>query len=152
MKGIMRYKPVGCGLARLDPLLDIDEMINKFMVHPLTLLGDEAENEPQIRMDVRESDGKYLVNAEIPGANKDDIHVSVEGKRVIISAEVKHEKSIKEGLRAIRSERSYGMAQHSFTLACEVDQDKIQAQYKNGVLQLTLPKSSEALHKEISIS
>ena len=110
------------------------------------------EIEPQIKMDVKEADGKYVVNAEIPGVSKDDIHVTVDGNRVSISAEVKKEKETKEGERVIRSERSYGMASRSFTLADEVDQGKVQAKYSNGVLELTLPKKPGAARKEISIS
>ena len=152
MNGITRYKPLGSELTRFDPLWNIDEMFNNFMTRPLSLLREGMEMEPQIRMDVKESDGKYLVNAEIPGVNKDDIHVSVDRNRVSISAEVKQEKEVKEGERVIRNERSYGMASRSFTLADEVDQDKIQAKYNNGVLELTLPKKPGAARKEITIS
>ena len=52
--------------------------------------------EPQIKMDVTEANGNYVVKAEIPGVKKDDIHVTVEGNRVAISAEVKQEKEEKE--------------------------------------------------------
>jgi len=52
----------------------------------------------------------------------------------------------------IRSERSYGMASRSFTLADEVDQDKVQARYSDGVLELTMPKKTGASRKEIPIS
>jgi len=83
---------------------------------------------------------------------KPGIHVSVEGKRVSISAEIKQEKEVKEGERLIRCERSYGMTSRSFNLADEVDQSKIQAKYNNGILELTLPKKPGAAHKEISIS
>jgi len=152
MNGITRYKPLSSELTRLDPLLDIDDMFSKFMMRPFSLFREGMEMEPQIRMDVKEADGKYLVNAEIPGVNKDDIHVSVEGNRVSISAEVKQEKEAKEGERLIRCERSYGMASRSFTLADEVDQGKIQAKYNNGVLELTLPKKPGAARKEITIS
>ncbi len=152
MNGITRYNPLGSTLTRFDPFLDMDDMFNQFMMRPLSLLREGVEMEPQIRMDVKESDGKYLVNAEIPGVNKDDIHVTVDGNRVSISAEVKQEKDVKEGERVIRSERSYGRASRSFTLADEVEQDKIQAKYNNGVLELTLPKKPGAGRREISIS
>jgi len=116
------------------------------------LLRESVGIEPQIKMDVKEADGKYVVNAEIPGVNKDDIHVTVDGNRVSISAEVKQEKETKEGSRVIRSERSYGVASRSFTLADEVDQNKVEAKYNNGVLELTLPKKPGSTRKEISIS
>lgn len=153
MNGITRYSPFSSELTRFDPLWDIDDMFNRFMMRPFPLSNEGMGRlEPQIRMDVKESDGKYLINAEIPGVNKDDIHVTVDGKRVSISAEIKQEKEAKEGERVIRSERSYGTASRSFTLADEVDQDRIQAKYNNGILELTLPKKAVASRKEIPIS
>ena len=152
MNGITRFKPLGSELTRFDPLGDIDDMFNRFMMRPAMLFREGVEIEPQIKMDVKESDGRYLVNAEIPGVNKDDIHVTVDGNRVSISAEVKQEKEVKEGERVVRSERSYGMASRSFTLADEIDQNQVLAKYNNGVLELTLPKKPGASRKEISIS
>lgn len=150
MSNITRFKPFGNELARFDPFWDVDDIFNRFMMRPL--LREGMEIEPQIKMDVKEADGKFVVNAEIPGVNKDDIHVTVEGNRISISAEVKQEKETKEGERMIRCERSYGMASRSFTLADEVDQSKVQAKYNNGVLELTLPKKPGSTRKEISIS
>lgn len=150
MNNITRYNPFSSELARFDPFLDADDIFSRFMMRPL--LREGMEMEPQIKMDVKEADGKYLVKAEIPGVNKDDIHVTVEGNRVSISAEVKQEKETKEGERVIRCERSYGMASRSFTLADEIDQSNVQAKYNNGVLELTLPKKPGSSRKEISIS
>ncbi len=150
MANITRFSPFSNELARFDPFLDIDDMFNRFMMRPLLREGMEAE--PHIKMDLKEADGKYVVNAEIPGVSKDDIHVTIDGNRVSISAEVKHEKETKEGERLLRSERSYGMASRSFTLAEEVDQSKVQAKYSNGVLELTLPKKPGSTRKEIAIS
>lgn len=150
MASLTRFNPLHSELARFDPFWDIDDVFNRFMMRPM--LREGMEFEPQIRMDLKEAEGKYVVNAEIPGVNKDDIHVTIEGNRVSISAEVKHEKETKENERVIRSERSYGMASRTFTLAEEVDQGKVQAKYTNGVLELTLPKKAGAARKEIAIS
>ena len=101
----------------------------------------EAEEEaPQMRMDVTETDTGYMVKAEIPGVRKEDIHVEVEGPRVMITAEAKKEKEEKKEGRVIRSERMYGYASRSFTLGQEVDRAKAEAKYVDGVLTLTLPK------------
>lgn len=155
MNGITRHDPFNdlarsSLLKRFDPFWDVDDIFNRFMMRPFSREGMEIE--PQIRMDVKEADGKYLVNAEIPGVNKDDIHVTIDGNRVSISAEVKQEKEAKEGGRVIRCERSYGMASRSFSLSDEIDQGKVEAKYSNGVLELTLPKKSGASRKEIPIS
>lgn len=157
MSNITRFNPFRSELTRFDPLLtsfdpfvDMDDVMNKFMMLP-TLRGG-MEIEPQIKMDVKEADGQYLIKAEIPGVKKDDIHVTIEGNRVSVSAEVKKEKEEKEGERVIRSECSYGMASRSFRLADEVDQSKVQAKYTDGVLELTLPKKPGSSRKEIPIS
>jgi HSP20 family protein len=149
MSNITRYDPF-TELARFDPFLDMDDVFNRFMMRPALRSGMEME--PQIKMDIKEADGMYKVKAEIPGVNKDDIHVSIEGNRISISAEIKKEKEVKEGERVIRSERSFGMASRSFSLADEVDQGKVQAKYADGVLELTLPKKPGSSRKEISIS
>ena len=149
MSNITRFDPFA-ELSRLDPFMDIDDVFNRYMMRPVLRGGMELQ--PQIRMDVKEVDGEYRINAEIPGVKKEDIHVTVEGKRVSISAEVKQEKEVKEGEQLIRCERSYGMASRSFNLAEEVDQSKVQAKYNNGILELTLPKKPGAARKEISIS
>lgn len=150
MANITRISPFGNELSRFDPFWDVDDIFNRFMMRPFLREGMEAE--PHIKMDLKEADGKYVVNAEIPGVNKDDIHVTIEGNHVSISAEIKHEKETKEGERLIWAERSYGMASRSFTLAEEVDQSKVQAKYSNGVLELTLPKKPGSTRREITIS
>lgn len=155
MNGITRHDPFNDltgspQLKRFGTFWDMDDIFNRFMMRPFFREGMEFE--PQIRMDVKEADGKYLVNAEIPGVNKDDIHVTIEGNRVSISAEIKQEKEAKEGERVIRCERSYGMASRSFTLEDEVDQSKVQAKYSNGVLELALPKKAGSSRKEIPIT
>lgn len=147
MSNITRFEPLN-EIARIDPFLNVDDMLNRFMMRPLF----RGAVEPQIKMDVKEADGQYLVKAEIPGVNKDDIHVTIDGNRVSISAEVKQEKETKEGERLISSERSYGMASRSFSLGSEVDQGGVKASYNNGVLELTLPKKPGTASREIPIS
>lgn len=149
MSNITQFNPFK-KLTRLDPFFDMDDVLNKFMMRPVFREG--VEMEPQIKMDVKEANGQYMVKAEIPGVNKDDIHVTIDGNQISISAEVKHEKEEKEGERVIRSERSYGMVSRSFSLADEVDQSKVQAKYNNGLLELTLPKKPGTARKEIAIS
>lgn len=120
------------------------------LLRPWRLEG--AERTPQIRIDLSEADGSYAVKAEIPGVRKEDIDVRIDGNQVTISAEVKQEKEEKEGQRVLRSERQYGFASRSFTLADTVDEAKVEARYQDGVLQLTLPKRSPATQKRITIA
>lgn len=148
MHNITRYDPFS-GLTRFDPFGDIDDMFKGFALRPV-FRGMEAE--PQMKIDVSEEDKSYLVKAEIPGVNKDDIHVSVEGNQVSISAEVKKEKEEKEGKKVIRSERYYGNVYRSFTLGQEVDQSAAKAKYTDGVLELTLPKKPGSATRHLTIS
>jgi len=95
---------------------------------------------PQMKMDVSEADDTYTVKAEIPGVRKEDIHVEIDGAKVMITAEVKKDLEEKKEGRLLRSERSYGFASRVFTLGFEVDRAKAEAKYTDGVLTLTLPK------------
>lgn len=109
------------------------------------------EGAPRIKLDVSEQDGSYSVKAEIPGVRKEDIDVQVDGNLVTISAEVKTEKEEKEGGRVLRRERQQGYASRSFTLACPVDDAKVEAKYENGVLALMLPKKGGSATKRIAV-
>lgn len=148
MANITRFDPFN-ELARLDPFGNIEDMFKGFTLQPV-FRG--LQGEPQIKLDVSEEDHAYLVKAEIPGVKKEDIHISVDGKQVSISAEVKQEKEKKEGKRLIRSERYYGKVYRSFSLGQEVDQTAAQAKYADGVLELTLPKKAGSTAQEITVS
>jgi len=134
-------------MVHFDPFADFDEMFRGMMLRPVRL---EA-GPPQIRLDVAENDNAYTVHAEIPGVKKDDIHISVDGNLVSISAEVHHEKETRKGDRVIRSERHSGSLSRSFTLAHEVDQAATQARYNDGVLEVTLPKLTRSRPSPIAI-
>jgi len=101
-------------------------------------------------LDVYEDKDKYVVKAELPGLNKDEIDVSLDGHTLTISGERKQEEERKEG-ESYRSERYFGRFQRSITLPGVVDGNKIQAAYKDGVLNVTLPKSEEAKPKQIQV-
>ncbi len=94
-------------------------------------------------VDVMEKDGKYLVHAEIPGLNKDDIQVEYQNGYLTIRGEKKfeHEEKKKDFHRI---ERSYGRFSRTVEIPDEIKEDEIKAQYKNGVLELTLPMKDPA--------
>jgi HSP20 family protein len=127
----------------------MDEMFRQ-MLRPWRMEG--AERAPQIKLDVHENDASYTVKAEVPGVSKDDIDVRIEGNRVTLSAEVKKETEEKKHGRVLRSERRYGYASRSFTLGCEVDEAKAEARYKDGILELTLPKRAKTSSKRLPIA
>ena len=105
----------------------------------------------QIKLDVSEDSKAYTVHAEIPGVNKEDINVTIDGSQVSISAEVKNAKDVKEGEKVIRSERFYGKASRSFTLAQDVDEKAADAKYNDGVLTLLLPKLTSSRSKNLTV-
>jgi HSP20 family protein len=108
---------------------------------------------PPIRIDLTEDDGAYSLKAEIPGVSKDDIDVRIDGKQLTISAEVKQDKEEKKDGRVLRSERRYGYASRSFALDSAVDESKAEAQYRDGVLKMRLPKKTGAADgKKLSIA
>jgi HSP20 family protein len=116
-----------------------DDLAKGFWVKPLA--APQAE-ELKLKLDVKEDDKAYTVHAEIPGVKKEDIQISVQGDQVSIRAEVKREKEEKKGEKLLHSERYYGMVSRSFSLPTEVDDKATVASYKDGVLDLTLPKKS----------
>lgn len=146
MFNIIRHDPFS--VARSDPFADIDDLLKGFFVRPVAF---EGQTPMQIKMDVKENDGTYTVHADIPGVKKEDIHVTIEGNQVSISAEKKVEKEEKEGDKVLRSERYHGTVARSFTLGQDVDESKAEAKYSDGVLELTLPKKATTAGKTLSI-
>jgi len=139
MVNITKFSPAGDAL---------DDLFRGFFMQPVRF---EGQPDVQIKMDVSEDDKAYKVHAEIPGVKKDDIHVSIEGNQVSISAEVKNEKDVKEGEKLLRSERYYGSVSRAFSLAQDVDEGAAQAKYTDGVLELTLPKKVVASARKLVI-
>lgn len=114
------------------------DMAPGFYVKPLH--GDGLPSPSQIKVDVKESDKGYTVQAEVPGVPKEDIHVSIEGNVVTLRAEVKQQDSQSKDEKVLRTERYYGAVARSFQLPNDIDEGNAKAKYDNGVLTLTLPK------------
>ena len=105
-----------------------------------------------IKIDVKEAERDFTVLAEIPGVNKEDIAVEIDGNTVWLRAEVKRDTQEQDDERTIYSERSYGYVARSFSLPAEVDEATVSAEYKNGVLRLTLPKKAGAAGRRVAVS
>lgn len=102
-------------------------------------------------VDVMEGDREIVVSAELPGMDEKDIEVSVQKETLTIKGEKKAEREDK-GRDYYRMERSYGSFSRTVPLPAEVDIDKAEAQFRKGVLNVTLPKTSEALKETKKIS
>ncbi len=95
------------------------------------------------KVDVSETDKQLRIHAELPGMSEKDIEVSLARDSVTISGEKKQESE--ENVKGwYRMERSYGAFHRTVPLPCEVDPDKVEATFKNGVLNITLPKTAQA--------
>lgn len=142
MAGITRYNP-------MDELFN--ELSRGFFVRPF---GGRSESggEAGMKLDVKEDEKAYTVRADIPGVKKEDIHVDVDGNEITVRAEMKQEKEEKKGEKVLYTERSYGMVSRSFTLPTDVETDGAKAEYKDGVLCLTLPKKADGTGRRISVS
>jgi HSP20 family protein len=138
-------------ITRYDPFNDlVDDIFKGFLVRPVAYEGGRGEALPRAKVDVAEQNGAYKVTAELPGVKKDDIKVSIDGSQVTLEAEVKQEKETKDE-RVLHTERVFGKVTRSFALPQEVDEAKAEAKFKDGVLELTLPKKAAAQRKQISI-
>ena len=101
-------------------------------------------------MDVYETDQNIVMKAELPGVDPKNVEIRVEDGTLYLKGERKFEKEVKEE-NYHRVERSYGSFTRSFALPSSVDAEKAAAEYKDGVLTLTLPKKEEAKPKTIKI-
>src|SRR5690606_5830866 len=103
-------------LTRRDPFADL---LRGFFVRPVDFDLDINGRAPEMRVDVKEDADSYAVVAELPGVNKEDIHVNIDGRNISISAERKQEKEVKDGERVLRTERYFGQISRSFQLGQE---------------------------------
>jgi HSP20 family protein len=101
-------------------------------------------------VDISETEGEYQIKAEIPDVKKEDVKVTLEDGVLTIQGERKYEKEEK-GKKYHRIERSYGSFVRTFSLPDVIDEEKVKAEFKDGVLNLHLPKSEKAKPKAIEV-
>jgi HSP20 family protein len=102
------------------------------------------------RVDIAETDEAFVIKAEIPEVNKEDVKVTVDNSVLTIRGEKKQEKE-EEGKKFLRVERYYGSFTRSFTLPDNVDETKIKASFKDGMLNLQIQKTEKAKPKVIEV-
>lgn len=141
----------------LDFRSQMNRLFDDFFEQPLalspffgepTLMGDITP-----RLDVSETENEITISAELPGMEPEDIHITVDRNALTISGEKRAEKEEK-GKRYYRVERSYGSFRRSVALPKEVEESKIDATFKRGVLKVILPKTKSAQEesKQITIN
>lgn len=131
-------------------LFDVaDQLFNGFIPGVTRQNGVVAKGfQPQV--DIQDSENAVTLTAELPGINKDDVKVELENRVLTISGE-KARGGEEESAGFYRNERSYGAFKRSFTLPDEVDPEKLEAGFENGVLTLVLAKRPEAKPRTIEI-
>ena len=154
MPGLTRWEPFG----RWNPWKDLEELEKRLSSvlgpAPSTVGGEKKEAiavaEWSPLVDITEDEKKYVVKAEIPEMKKEDIKINVHDDVLTVSGERKYEKEEK-GKKYHRVERAYGSFMRSFTLPEDADGTKVNAEYKDGILKVHLPKSEKAKPKAIEV-
>lgn len=144
-------------LTRWDPFRELEDMsnrLNRFFSQPD--VRNIAENGGlhlaawTPAMDVQETDAEFLIKADLPDVKKDDVKVEVLDGSLSVSGERRQEKE-EQGKRFHRVERAYGRFERRLALPTAVDPKKIAAEFKDGVLQVHLPKSPTAKPQSIDV-
>ena len=134
-------------LRTLDPFKEIRDLEERFKsMSPAFLDSHEGEFSPSVN--TREGEYAYHIEVDLPGVKKKDIHVEVKDNRLIISGERKTKKEMKED-NYHRVESSYGKFERSFTLPSNVDAENVDANSKDGVLEVVLPKKERSKQGKI---
>ncbi len=151
---LIRWKPTYGMPTFPGDMLNMQREINRmFDSFFRTSGGEEADMVASTwspAVDIVEQESEYVVKLELPGVNKDDVKITMENNVLTVRGEKKQEKETTKGTRH-RIERCYGAFQRSFTLPTTVRADRIEASYKDGILNVTLPKSEEAKAKSIEV-
>lgn len=139
----------------LSPLEEMENRFEEFFRRPFSLFGPSWLPRPRMRgmeelsptIDIFEESNDVVVKAELPGIKKEDIDVKVTDTTITISGEKKKEEKV-ENKDYYRMESSYGSFTRAFSLPSEVQTDRVKAQYKDGILEIRIPKTEEAKKKE----
>jgi HSP20 family protein len=132
-----------------DSLFDFDNLFGG--LHPLTAKHSGGDNFFAPRVDVHNKRNRYVIDAELPGVDKDHVNVSFENGVLTIDAEMKDETSEEEEGNIVRRERRFGQFSRSFYLGDEVKESNIKASFKNGLLKLEIPKSEPEKPEKVQI-
>lgn len=146
------------GLRVSDPWKDfgsLQERINRMFDDTIRTLyptdGEELEKGTWApAVDIYETNDSFVVSADLPGLNKDEIQIDLKDNTLTLKGEKKFEEKVSKD-NYVRIERTYGSFVRSFTLPQNVDPEKIKAKYKEGVLEVTIPKKEEAKPKQIKV-
>jgi HSP20 family protein len=136
-------------LVRFDPLREMERLH-----HDLSRLFESAPTtEDRVwspAVDVAETEDALIVRAELPGLKREDIDIELSGETLTLRGERKFESEERKD-HFVRIERRYGKFSRSFTLATPVQTDRVAASYRDGVLEIVLPKSEETKPRKVQV-
>jgi len=150
---LARWDPFKATLTRWDPMRELEEMserMNRLVTRPA---GNEealvtAEWAPIV--DIQETDKEYLIKAELPEVKKEDVKVTLKDGILNLEGE-RHQEKEEKNKKFHRVERSYGKFVRSFTVPQDVDEKNVQADFKDGVLNVHLAKSETVKPKTVEV-
>ena len=137
--------------VRLEMFNDIDNIVNGFF-KPHRVVDDNGNAVMSLAIDVVEKDSVYEIQAEMPGVNMDDLEITLNDGVLTISAETKADELEESEGKVVRRERRYGKYSRSMKLGKNVDENNIEANYKDGVLTLSLAKAEEIQPRKIAVN
>ncbi|HET7375558.1 MAG TPA: Hsp20/alpha crystallin family protein [Anaerolineae bacterium] len=144
-KAITRWEPFNEMVSLRDA---VNQLFQDSFIRPGSGLMPFDMTQPAV--DVIENKNEIIVKASLPGIKPDDIDITLTGDQLTLKGETKSEQKIEEG-NYVRQERRFGAFQRTVTLPTSVVSDKAKAEFENGVLTLTLPKSEDVKPKSIKV-
>ena len=145
-------------LVRWDPFRDMvslrvamNRLLEESFVSPIGTQMWRRDGGEGLAMDVYETENELVVESPLPGVKPDEVDISVVGNTLTIKAETKKDETKEEKGKYHCRERRYGLFQRSVSLPVEVDANKAEAVFENGVLKLTLPKTEAQKPRKIAI-
>lgn len=139
MTTLMRWNPTRRGL---DLFNEFDRMVDE--------MDNWTSRNWRLALDVSENDDAFMVEAALPGIDPDELDITLEDNILTIQGETKAEREVEESRYHLR-ERRFGRFSRSLQLPTAINADAVEAEYKNGVLTLTIPKAEEVKPKRIAI-
>jgi HSP20 family protein len=145
-------------LVKWDPFVELED-VSKQLNRIFGRFPARAETGSEVltmadwapTVDITETDSAYMIKGEIPGVNKEDVKVTIEDGMITMRGERKQEKEEKDK-KYHRIERSYGSFLRSFRVPDDVDENAVKAEFKDGMINVTLPKSDKSKPKSINVS
>jgi len=141
-------------LAKWNPFMELDEIqhrLNRLLVDRPAKTGDGGFADFLPAVDIQETETEFIVKADLPDVKKEEIKIQMHNGVLAIEGERKQEKEEK-GKRFHKIEREYGRFIRRFELPTDVDAEKVRAEFKNGVLNVIVPKSAAAKPKQIEVT